>query len=590
MAPITGSSPRRRDRGGCKISLSYFLAFCIILLQAVHYYLTSDLLLLSAEHANLSSSSNSNSNGNRGPDSSFFGSNSSSASGVIAKTNNINNNMNTINMNRALEDKVSRLETLVTSQNQQLKTLSKSLQQQHFPILLPSSETGNNTKGGSPVSVSASALTRIAFLERSLNSAAVKKTENHQQSINHQLSSHKVAIRKETKQKNDEKWRNEIAQLRQEFYTLLVQNQNHKVEELLQDVESGNIYVNPLFQYNTTFCLPWQVNSDEWWTHNVDWFVTQEDDKKYCFSPDKTSMKAAIFRQLYDIQFRGDCNQVRTKRMWSNGYGADMANVMDGLIKAMETKQPMQMSDKSWHYASKKDGSMAVCPDKNMKCYFLPLSRCHPDPSKQFQGDFYSGRQPPFRIQQNRWYLEYATRPQTWLRKAVYDFSKTSIHLSDDHPCTVMHVRRADVVLHDRFSRRYMAIEEYMNATDKITENIFLLTDDDNAIKEARAKYPDHNWVVIDRPRFKGKEGGWENQIPSDDPKLEVIVILSIFRTVGKCIGFVHGRSNLSDYIAGVMMNARGKGFFNVDLNKDLDKAYNPKHADTHVISRSDWR
>jgi hypothetical protein len=152
-----------------------------------------------------------------------------------------------------------------------------------------------------------------------------------------------------------------------------------------------------------------------------------------------------------------------------------------------------------------------------------------------------------------------------------------------------MHVRRSDVVLHKNWARRYYALEEYMNATDNITNTIFLVSDDDNAIKEAHTKFPDHNWVVIDRPRFKGKEGGWENHIPSDDPKLEVIVLMSIFRKVGMCRTLIHTRSNLADYIAGVMMSVRHRDFLRVDMNKDRTKIYSPKHEESHNISKAEW-
>ena len=95
-----------------------------------------------------------------------------------------------------------------------------------------------------------------------------------------------------------------------------------------------------------------------------------------------------------------------------------------------------------------------------------------------------------------------------------------------------------------------------MSVSEELVLNertILLLTDDSNAIEEARRKYPDYHWVYIDRPRFKGPEGGWENQIPSDDPKIELIVLLSIFRLVKQCQSFVHAHSNMGRFIAGIM-------------------------------------
>jgi len=46
---------------------------------------------------------------------------------------------------------------------------------------------------------------------------------------------------------------------------------------------------------------------------------------------------------------------------------------------------------------------------------------------------------------------EYETRIQSWLRKEVYDFFNTHIHIKT--PCTVIHVRRSDIKGHGR--RKY---------------------------------------------------------------------------------------------------------------------------------------
>lgn len=353
--------------------------------------------------------------------------------------------------------------------------------------------------------------------------------------------------------------------------------------------DDGEIILNPLKSFNDTFCLAWNVNSDEWWTHHADWRVSREDDDEYCFSPmAQGGLKQRTFQNLYNIQFRGDCSKGLTKPMWSSGFGADIANVVDGVKKALETKQPFQIWNKTpWHYAAKKDGSRPVCPEKSMHCYFLPLSSCDPNLKNVFNNSFYYKFQPMYRVLTNRLYMEYATRQRTWLRKAVYDFSK-NINLT--RPCTVMHVRRGDVVLHEAWTRRYHPLGEYIDATDQITNTVLLLTDDDNAIKEALSEFPGFNWVYIDRLRFKGKEGGWENHIPSDDPRLEVIVLGSIFRMAGFCKVLIHTRSNLADYIAAMMMNARGRDFLRVNLDTDSSKIYKPEHAESHNISKAVWR
>jgi hypothetical protein len=148
-------------------------------------------------------------------------------------------------------------------------------------------------------------------------------------------------------------------------------------------------------------------------------------------------------------------------------------------------------------------------------------------------------------------------------------------------PCTAIHVRRTDVVLHAEFSRKYRKIEEYVNALEKGTKNILLLTDDQNAIEEAQALFSEYNWMHIDRPRHRGVEGGWENQIPSDDPKLEVIVLLSIFRLVKKCSVLVHTQSNFAKVLEGEMQDTWGKDFYRVNLDDvyDHEELYNEENA-----------
>ena len=50
-------------------------------------------------------------------------------------------------------------------------------------------------------------------------------------------------------------------------------------------------------------------------------------------------------------------------------------------------------------------------------------------------------------------------------------------------------------------------IHEYLDAVKAIIvtvpNNIFLLTDDQNAIEEAEAKFPEKNWMYCKRPRHR---------------------------------------------------------------------------------------
>jgi hypothetical protein len=340
-----------------------------------------------------------------------------------------------------------------------------------------------------------------------------------------------------------------------------------------------------------TVCLEWGINTDMWWTHNVEWAQAFENDTHYCYQRMHNQEKAEFFRNLYDVQFKKNCSHMTTKSMWSSGWGANFLNVQDGLLHAaIESYQPMQFYnvDGSWNYAGKKDGSKPVCPEKSLDCYFLKLSRCKPKPENVTNALIYKaegGGGMYIRDKLGGWAYEYATRPQAWLRRSVYNYTQS---LSLTAPCTVIHVRRSDVVT-DMVSqrRKYHAIKEYMKLGGKdITENILLLTDDQNAVTEALSQYPDYNWIHFNRPRYRGAEGGWESHVPSDDPKHEVITILSTLQLVRQCNLFIHSESAFADYIRKDTEYYHNSKSLNID---DGTHPYNPKNAKSVKLSKSEW-
>jgi len=331
-------------------------------------------------------------------------------------------------------------------------------------------------------------------------------------------------------------------------------------------------------------CVSWEVNTDEWWTHHPDFRISLENETHYCFRP-LPSEKAQLTKTLYDVQFQLNCSKTFTKTMWSSGWGADWSNVVDGLKFAHENRRPFSVYTPSsgWHYASK-DG-VDVCEKRDMSCYFLNLTNCPPIPSVKYGRQSYlSGGWKGFHL--NRDFLEYATRPQTWLRKLVFDFVKPYEEqlLS---PCTVLHVRRGDVVLLDSKPRRYHAIAEYMNKHNNVSKYVLLLTDDENAVGEALHEFPNHSWVYINRTRYKGAEGGWENHIPSNDPKQEVVVLLSALKLARKCEKMVHSKSNLADLIYSEMEAAQpGVTRINLDQGKGL-AVHNEENVHSVNISKT---
>lgn len=281
-----------------------------------------------------------------------------------------------------------------------------------------------------------------------------------------------------------------------------VQHDSRKNQSKVKNVKS----MTPSNEANMPFCVPWETNMDEWWTRHSDWFVSSEDHVHQCFSPMKGE-KAAFFRKIYDIQFHGECSRATTKPVRSSGWAADIQYVADGLKYAYETGVPAQTRIKRPVVDDRKDPSSCESNDV-ISCYFLNATSCAGNQAQDLYGLFMSAGY-EMNNDIGRWLLEYATRAQTWLRRKVYEFAKT---IQIETPCAVMHVHRSDIVLHGEFSRKYRQIQEYIDALpDDSTKNILLLTDEQNAVDEAKTLHADFNWMIIEKPRHRGV--GWNKQV-----------------------------------------------------------------------------
>ena len=153
-----------------------------------------------------------------------------------------------------------------------------------------------------------------------------------------------------------------------------------------------------------------------------------------------------------------------------------------------------------------------------MECFFLPISNCPTfdnDRHEMIKKDFYPRNKLRFDHYRYKkeayWLLDYAKRPMHWLRKRVAEYVEKQ---NVTAPCTAMHVRRGDITM-DRGHRRFYPIEDYVHADPKIHNNVFLITDDANAISEAKFKFPNLTWQYIDRPRYRGSEAGFKKHTPS---------------------------------------------------------------------------
>lgn len=338
------------------------------------------------------------------------------------------------------------------------------------------------------------------------------------------------------------------------------------------------------------------------------------------------------------------CQQTIAKTITNSGWGLDLSHMVDGLLFAAKrkynaNKSPVQFIHKhTWQYAEN------TCPAQDWTCYFLNITDCQTnwrgEAAKSDTGTSNTNHRERYypwfgfsNTKQTLWLLLYATRAQTWIRQYAVqlaspimeqledrdaDVTTTSSGRNDTdyhryNECAIFHVRRGDVVLHGKWSRKYHAIEEYVQllesyyrtrdqqqqqqqqqgilsllfsgklgnnnfakATTTSTEHrddtnednnnnpsyrrnsvktVLLLTDDSNALREAQERYPHIRWIAFERIRHKGSEGGWENQIPSNNPSNEVAVLLATAHVLSQnyCPVLVHSKSNLADYYFAIM-------------------------------------
>jgi Alpha-(1,6)-fucosyltransferase N- and catalytic domains len=333
------------------------------------------------------------------------------------------------------------------------------------------------------------------------------------------------------------------------------------------------------------WCVSWDINTDDWWTHNPQWYISDENETHFCFSRHDDS-NAILLDRLHQVQFHSNCSAAGGgiyKDMVSSGWASDWTHVMDGLQYALDNAVPFALEQRGpWHYAASSQNNKTTtttCPSQGVSCYFLNITNCS---YGKYQRAKIAKERVSYDTKAHTWLYDYATRPQQWLRRDVYNYVAQQMHIVA--PCTVLHVRRADVVLHGKSSRRYHNISEYMTHIEQqqqqqqqSTKNVFLLTDDQNAIDEAQHDFPDYHWMYLNRPRHRGAEGGWENQVPSKDPKFEVVVLLSTFKLVERCHAMVHSSSSLAYLMRHFLRE--GSKIVNIDDGVEFTTIYSKKYA-----------
>lgn len=148
---------------------------------------------------------------------------------------------------------------------------------------------------------------------------------------------------------------------------------------------------------------------------------------------------------------------------------------------------------------------------------------------------------------------KYKVRQEIERRMGVFDIEKDT--------CAVMHVRRGDVVMHRSGGRAYLSIEAYVRAGRGMMDalgvrTVLLFTDSQGAIDEAlrcEKDFPDVckgvKWRFIDKKRWVGAEGGWENPFPSGNATEELLIVLTEFALAQKCSMAILGNSGYGEMI-----------------------------------------
>lgn len=332
-------------------------------------------------------------------------------------------------------------------------------------------------------------------------------------------------------------------------------------------------------------CFSWGDDSaDKWWEMNPEYEVTIETDQEFCFTIMENE-KASFFKKLHTHQYNvTKCNDTYTKRMISSGWGADINHVAAGLLHGLDTDRSFQIVQDIdfWHYTALKPqyrgDKKPVCPTGDLFCYFLPIGICNATSVDTLNTRPRGALLP--------WAREYSTRAQQWLRHEVYEYMNRNAPTINT-PCAALHVRRADVVLHGKFSRKYFPISKYIEllqkkVPDKNYTNILLFTDDQNAVDEAETLHPEYNWMYLNRTRHRGSSGGFENQIPSGSPKDEVVSILVTFNLAQKCDVLVHTTSAFAIAIYNSMVET-GRDIKLLQIDEDYKGRLHVNNSNTEM-------
>lgn len=347
-------------------------------------------------------------------------------------------------------------------------------------------------------------------------------------------------------------------------------------------------------------CVIWDVPTDDWWLHHYDW-MNQGDNLTYtCFVRITDPARRSFISKLHSLQWQKNnsaCRNGVQNQQISSGYAAALMAVARSFNAAFHNNQAFQITKRhvnaNWNFSPKNRSHWVYCPTEDMNCYFLPLSNCKAELGRD---DAPRGSKPTLKAAKEEffWLRQYAFRLQHKVRYQLQQFfyqhklSHTSSS-SMTSPCTAIHVRRTDIAFGK--GRRYLPVQDYIDAGN-ITKHstIVLLTDDASTLNEIHQFHQqDYKWVYLERPRFRGAEGGFEGFVPSQDPAFEVLSILADAYLVSHCNKLIHGKSGFVQVLVDSMQAARGAGNFElVYVENQQDKRLQAK-MDPHDRASMYW-
>lgn len=320
-----------------------------------------------------------------------------------------------------------------------------------------------------------------------------------------------------------------------------------------------NASVVPPTKAMTLFCVPWTMNTDDWWTNAPNWDVAEENDMFTCF---RKTNHTLFWSKIYQNQFRNDCSRAYTQNMRTSSLAGYIENLALNLQGALKRKAPLAISKAGWDFlATKNEGSDAACSANDTSCYFLPITNCHPSNEHVDVTPFARTTEYTQEIVSS---VRYVTRQKQWLRKRVHDIVKPILS-NLTTPCSVVDVRRTNVTLHGAEARTFFPIADYVKLLPNTSNTVLLLTDDVHVIDEALTMAPSFRWVVVDVTQLhRTLAASSKQQTPAVDTIHEVVTILSILKLLRRCSTLIQSQTNFASEFGRAMEQFVSQGHIEI--------------------------